>query len=238
MALIELNEISKVYDMGRVQTMALNNVSLTIDKGEFVAIMGPSGSGKSTMMNIMGFLDVPDEGDYIFNGEKFTDFDENSLADIRNNEIGFVFQSFYLLPRMTAMENVRLPMIYAGIPSKKQQELASDALKSVNLLDRADHRPNEMSGGQQQRVAIARALTNTPKIIFADEPTGNLDSKSGKEVMSIFQKLNDEGATIILVTHDKPTAAYAHRVITLKDGEIISDERSKKKTTKKTKKNE
>ncbi len=230
MSLIDLKNVTKIYgqDDGDqcVQCTALDNVSLKIEEGEFVTIMGPSGSGKSTLMNMIGFLDVPSKGNYIFDNKKVTDFDEDSLADIRNREIGFVFQFFYLLPRMTAMENVRMPMIYADIKESEQIKKAEKTLKEVGLGHRINHRPNELSGGQQQRVAIARALVNEPKIILADEPTGNIDSKSAIDVMKILKKLNSEGKTLIIVTHDKEVARYAHRIVKIKDGKIISDKKN------------
>ncbi|MBU1151758.1 ABC transporter ATP-binding protein [Patescibacteria group bacterium] len=225
--LIELKKICKTYHTGKISLTALNCINLTIKEGEFVAIMGPSGSGKSTLMNILGFLDVPSHGSYVFEGKKVKSFDEVSLADIRNKKVGFVFQSFYLLARMTALENVRLPLIYGDISDKEQVQKAENALKITGLGDRMEHNPNELSGGQQQRVAISRALVNEPKIIFADEPTGNLDSKSGKEIMEIFKKLNRDGNTIIMVTHDSKVASYAKRIIKLKDGEIISNKLNK-----------
>jgi putative ABC transport system ATP-binding protein len=225
MALIELQKISKVYDMGRdIRTVALNEVSLQIEAGEFVAIMGASGSGKSTLMHILGFLDTPTAGRYIYNNQLLEDLDENSLAQIRNREVGFVFQAFNLLPRTTALENVKLPMIYAKIEAREQDRRGNKALSEVGLTDRGHHQPNELSGGQQQRVSIARALVNEPKIIFADEPTGNLDSKSSYEIMAIFHRLNDEGKTIIMVTHEEDIAAYARRIIRLRDGQVVEDQ--------------
>ncbi|MBD3331200.1 ATP-binding cassette domain-containing protein [Candidatus Peregrinibacteria bacterium] len=220
MALIELKNVCKSYYSGSLETKAVCSANLKIKSGEFIAIMGPSGSGKSTLMNIMGFLDVPTRGRYYFENKKVTSFDEDSLAEIRNKKVGFVFQFFYLLPRMTALDNVKIPMIYADVKDKEQDKRARKALKQVGLGHRMKNRPNELSGGEQQRVAIARALTNNPKIIFADEPTGNLDSVSAKEIMKIFEKLNKEGKTIILVTHDSKTASYAKRKIRLKDGLI------------------
>jgi len=226
--IIELKDICKSYGTEDVKTVVLKHINLQVYEGEFVAIMGPSGSGKSTLMNIMGFLDVPNCGEYFFEGKKVTTFDENFLADIRNKKIGFIFQSFYLLPRMTALDNVKLPMIYANIPSHEQQRIAMEILTSVGLGDRTDHRPNELSGGQQQRVAIARAMVNEPKILLADEPTGNIDTKSSKEIMTVFKKLNEEGHTLIIITHDKNVAGYANRVVNIKDGEIIKDEKRNK----------
>jgi putative ABC transport system ATP-binding protein len=226
MPLIDLKKISKTYDSGGLKFTALHEVTVEIQQGEFVAIMGPSGSGKSTLMNIMGFLDGPSTGHYILNGNAVTDFDEDSLAEIRNKEIGFVFQMFYLLPRMSALDNVKLPLIYANISKEEQNKKALKALAAVGLEDKVSNRPNQMSGGQQQRVAIARALVNDPKIIFADEPTGNLDSKSSKEIMDIFKRLNAEGHTIIMVTHEPETAKHARRILTIKDGKILSDKPS------------
>lgn len=225
MSLLELHDIYKEYDTGAVKTVALKNISLHINEGEFVAIMGASGSGKSTLMNILGFLDHPSSGSYIFAGEDTVNFDENALADIRNKEVGFIFQAFNLLARTTAIDNVRLPLIYAGVSHKDQIKQAEHFLHMVGLSDRMYHKPNQLSGGQQQRVAIARALINTPKVIFADEPTGNLDSKSSLEIMRILLDLNtNQKKTIIMVTHEHDIAAYAKRVITVHDGEIISDQ--------------
>lgn len=223
MPLIEFEKVTKIYRPGEVPVKALDKVSLKIDEGEFIAIKGPSGSGKSTLMHVMGFLDASDSGIYKFEGKPIKAFDEESLAEIRNRKVGFVFQSFYLLPRMSAKENVMLPLIYANKPEKEQERLAIKNLKLVGLADRIDHKPNELSGGQQQRVAIARALANDPEIIFADEPTGNVDSKSALQIMKILKKLNKDGRTVIMITHDKNVASYAHRVITLEDGRIVSD---------------
>lgn len=224
--LLSLSGITKTYQTGVISAHVLKGISLEIQKGEFVAIMGPSGSGKSTLMNIMGFLDVPDEGEYFFDGESTKGFDEEELAEIRSQKIGFVFQMFYLLPKMNALDNVKLPMIYASISDKEQEERAQQALAEVGLSDRMYHRPNQISGGQQQRVSIARALVNHPKVIFADEPTGNLDTKAGNEVMAIFQKLHAEGNTIIMVTHEDDIAAYAERKIVIRDGQITEDIRT------------
>ncbi len=218
--IIKLKGIYKNYGSGRAITKVLHNISLSIHEGDFVAIMGASGSGKSTLMNILGFLDVPTKGSYEFNGKKVTAFDETTLATIRNEMIGFVFQSFYLLPRLSALENVQMPMIYANKKEEDQQERSKEVLTSLGLEDRIYYKPNELSGGQQQRVAIARALSNEPKIILADEPTGNVDSKSSKEIMEILQKLNKQDKTIILITHNKTIAKYANKIIKIKDGII------------------
>jgi macrolide transport system ATP-binding/permease protein len=222
--MIELRDISKTYRMGTISVPVLKNISLKIEDGDFVAIMGPSGSGKSTLMNILGCLDVPTSGQYLLDGTKVNDLSESQLAQIRNERIGFVFQTFNLLPRLSAMNNVELPLIYAG-NQKDRSERAMHALQAVNLEDRADHRPSELSGGQQQRVAIARALVNEPGIILADEPTGNLDSTSGKEIMSILSELNKQGITGIIVTHDESIASYTKRIVRLMDGEIVEDRR-------------
>jgi putative ABC transport system ATP-binding protein len=221
---IKLSNLTKVYATGDVEVRALNGVSLVIGQGEFVSIMGPSGSGKSTMMNVLGCLDRPSSGDYILDGLNIGSANDNQLADIRNKKIGFVFQSFNLLARTTALENVELPMLYAGVPPKERRERAMRALKAVGLEPRVHHKPNELSGGQQQRVAIARSLVNNPVIIMADEPTGNLDSKSSEEIMSIFQQLNDSGITVALVTHEPDIALFSKRVVRFKDGQIDSDE--------------
>jgi macrolide transport system ATP-binding/permease protein len=226
--MIELKDISKTYRMGDIKVPALKDASLKIEDGDFIAIMGPSGSGKSTLLNVLGCLDVPTSGEYLFDGINISEFSESQLARIRNEKIGFVFQTFNLLPRLNALSNVELPLIYAGDHSKRK-EMANSALKAVNLEDRAHHRPRELSGGQQQRVAIARALANEPSIILADEPTGNLDSKSGKEIMSILTELHQKGITIILVTHDDSVASYARRTIRLKDGAIVEDQKTRDK---------
>ncbi len=222
--LIRIENLSKVYQLGQVQVNALKQVDLTIKRNEYVAVMGPSGSGKSTLMNILGCLDVPTEGRYILNDQNVSPLTDDELARIRNKEIGFVFQTFNLLPRATALHNVELPLIYNGTPRVKRRELAMGALERVGLADRASHRPNELSGGQRQRVAIARALINNPSIILADEPTGNLDSKTGEEIMQIFTDLNEAGNTIVLVTHEEEIGRRCKRLIRLLDGEIIKDE--------------
>ena len=222
--LIELMDIRKIYQMGEVQVNALAGVSLTIDKGELTAIMGPSGSGKSTLMNILGCLDQATSGTYFLDGMNVSAMDDNQLAEIRNRRIGFVFQQYNLLARTTALDNVELPLVYAGASNRRQK--AIEALETVGLGDRIHHKPNELSGGQQQRVAIARALINEPDIILADEPTGNLDSKSGREIIELFQRLNEErGITVIFVTHDPEIAQVTRRIIRLYDGKVVGDER-------------
>jgi putative ABC transport system ATP-binding protein len=222
--MIEVKNLRKEYCDGDVKTIALDGVSFNIKQGEFVAIMGPSGSGKSTMMHIMGFLDRPSSGVFTFEGQGIEELDDDQLAFIRNNKLGFVFQFFNLLPRTTVFDNVKLPLIYTKISEEEKQERVRKAIESVGLLHRIKHYSNQLSGGEQQRVAIARAIVNNPSVIFADEPTGNLDSKSGQQVMEILQKLNDEKHTIILVTHELYTAEMAKRIIKLKDGQLISDE--------------
>ena len=220
---IETTDISKVYRMGTEEIHALQSVSITIQRGEYVAFMGPSGSGKSTLMNIIGCLDTPTSGRYILNGKDVSNMTDNQLADVRNREIGFVFQSFNLLPRATALDNVALPLIYAGYGKSERQAIALEALRSVGLSDRALHKPNELSGGQRQRVAIARALVNNPSIILADEPTGALDTRTSHEIMDLFEALYAKGNTIIMVTHEEDIARYAHRIVRLRDGLVESD---------------
>ena len=222
--MIELEQITKVYQMGTVEVHALRGVSLQIDQGEFVSIMGPSGSGKSTLMNVLGCLDVPTEGSYHLHGKDVGQLNDRQLAGIRNREIGFVFQQFNLLPRTQALRQVELPLLYAGAGRGERHKRARAALETVGLGDRASHRPDELSGGQQQRVAIARALVTRPSIIMADEPTGNLDSRSGQEILAIFDQLNAQGITVIFVTHDREIAAHSRRVIRLHDGLIEKDE--------------
>ena len=221
--LIEVIDMQKIYSTGKISVTALNGVNLKIDKGEFAAIMGPSGSGKSTLMNILGCLDRPTQGRYILAGEDIGTKTDNELAELRNKYIGFIFQSFNLLPRLTALENVALPLVYRGMTSKQRILKARETLSAVGLDDRMHHLPSELSGGQQQRVAIARALAGSPSLLLADEPTGNLDSQSGTEIMSIFRQLNSNGITIILVTHDEEVAGHTKRIIRFKDGMMISD---------------
>lgn len=221
--IIETQEIRKEYKMGDNIVRALQGVSISINKGEYVAFMGPSGSGKSTLMNIVGCLDTPTSGTYVLNNQLVSEMTENELATVRNKEIGFVFQTFNLLPRATALENVALPLIYAGYGKEERNEMAMTALENVSLADRHHHKPNELSGGQRQRVAIARALVNNPSIILADEPTGNLDSKTSHSIMALFQELHDKGNTIIMVTHEDDIAHYAHRIIRLRDGLVEWD---------------
>lgn len=220
---ISTEKISRIYYMGSEVIKALQSITIDINKGEYVAFMGASGSGKSTLMNIVGCLDTPTDGTYILNNNNVSDLTENQLAEIRNKEIGFVFQTFNLLPRATSLENVALPLIYAGVGKSEREERALATLASVGLDDRATHKPNELSGGQRQRVAIARALVNNPSIILADEPTGNLDSKTSYSIMDLFQRLHDEGNTLIMVTHEDDIAHYAHRIVKLRDGLVESD---------------
>ena len=225
MGLITTQDLWKTYVMGSEEIHALRGVSINIDKGEYVAIMGPSGSGKSTLMNLIGCLDTPTKGSYTLNGKEVALMNDDELARIRNEEIGFVFQTFNLLPRATALHNVELPLVYAGISGKDRLDRAKAALEKVELTTRASHRPNELSGGQRQRVAIARALVNDPSILLADEPTGNLDSKTGEEIMGVFKRLHSGGNTIVLVTHEPDIAAHAHRVISIRDGQVEKDVR-------------
>lgn len=221
--MIRAENIIKVYKNGKLSVNALRGVNLNVGKGEFTAIMGASGSGKSTMMNILGCLDTLTEGSYFLDGENISSLSGKKLAYIRNKKIGFVFQSFNLLPKLSALQNVELPMVYAGVRTAERRKRAMDALERVGLAERFNHKPNEMSGGQRQRVAIARSLVNEPAIILADEPTGNLDSRASVEIMGIFQELNNEGATVVMVTHEPDIAQYTKRIVTFKDGEIISD---------------
>jgi putative ABC transport system ATP-binding protein len=223
MALIETVELWKSYQMGEEEIHALRGVSIQIERGEYVAIMGPSGSGKSTLMNLIGCLDTPSKGSYLLNSKQVSQMDDNELARIRNEEIGFVFQTFNLLPRATALRNVELPLVYAGVPAREREQRAKAALEKVELSTRMSHRPNELSGGQRQRVAIARALVNNPSILLADEPTGNLDSKTGVEIMGVFERLHKAGNTIVLVTHEPDVAAYAYRSIHIRDGQVEQD---------------
>ncbi|PPR49725.1 MAG: putative ABC transporter ATP-binding protein YknY [Alphaproteobacteria bacterium MarineAlpha5_Bin5] len=224
--MIEINDVSKEYIMGDNSLLALNKVSIKIDNGEFISIMGASGSGKSTLMNIIGCLDIPSSGNYNFNKKDISKFNSNQLAELRNNEIGFVFQNFNLLPRLSALENVTLPLMYSGKSPKNRNDLAIKALEEVGLKDRIHHRPNQLSGGQQQRVSIARAIAGTPNIILADEPTGALDSKTSSEIMKILKLLNNKKITIILVTHEQDIALYGERIINMKDGMIIEDKKN------------
>jgi len=229
-SIIEFRNIHKVYEIGQIKVPALAGVDLQISEGEYVAIMGPSGSGKSTLMNIIGCLDTPTEGVYRLAGERVDQMSDNELADIRNRRIGFVFQTFNLLPRADAFHNVELPLIYAGVPRVRRRERVEAALEEVGLADRMHHKPNELSGGQRQRVAVARALVNNPSLLLADEPTGNLDSRTSYEIMELFGQLHGGGNTLVLVTHEEDIAAYAHRVVRLLDGKIHSDDRQTPRT--------
>jgi putative ABC transport system ATP-binding protein len=225
MALIDTQDLWKTYVMGSEEIHALRGVTIGIERGEYVAIMGPSGSGKSTLMNLIGCLDTPTKGSYLLNGKQVSQMNDNELARIRNQEIGFVFQTFNLLPRATALQNVELPLVYGGVQGKDRSQRARAALEKVELTSRIGHRPNELSGGQRQRVAIARALVNNPSILLADEPTGNLDSKTGSEIMTLFARLHEAGNTIVLVTHEADVAAFAHRTIHIRDGKVEKDVR-------------
>lgn len=220
---IEISDVRKIYEMGEQLVKALNGVDLTIHKNEYVALMGPSGSGKSTLMNMLGCLDTPTSGTYLLNNENVSELIDDELAEIRNKEIGFVFQTFNLIPRLSALENVALPLVYSGMKKSARLDKAQQVLESVGLGDRTDHKPNELSGGQRQRVAVARALVNDPSIILADEPTGNLDSKTSIEIMALFEQIHNNGNTVILVTHEPDIAEHAHRIIRLRDGLIESD---------------
>jgi putative ABC transport system ATP-binding protein len=224
MPLIRLQHVARRYQMGAETIHALRDVSLSIERGEYVAIMGPSGSGKSTLMNLIGCLDTPTAGEYELNGVQVSQMDDNQLAEIRNKEIGFIFQTFNLLPRSDALRNVELPLIYSGVPAHDRRAVALEALRNVGLADRIHHRPNELSGGQRQRVAVARALVNRPSILLADEPTGNLDSKTGAEIMALFGELSRQGNTIIVVTHEEDVAKHARRILRIRDGLIAADE--------------
>jgi putative ABC transport system ATP-binding protein len=228
--IIEVQDLAKTYEVGNEKIHALKNINFAVERGEFIAIMGQSGSGKSTLMNLLGCLDTPSEGKYYINGKEVSSLSEDELAHIRNKEIGFIFQVFHLLPRSTALHNVELPLIYSGVKKAARLDIAQKALAAVELSDRVTHRPNELSGGQRQRVAIARALVNNPSLILADEPTGNLDSKTGEEIVGIFKDLHRQGNTIIMVTHNQELANFTQRIFYLKDGEIIREERSGRRT--------
>ena len=228
--LIDIREITKFYDMGEERVRALDGVTLEVSRGEYLAIMGPSGSGKSTLMNLIGCLDTPTSGSYVLNGREVARMTDDELAQIRNQEIGFVFQTFNLLPRTTALQQVELPLVYSGVPKKERRDRAVRALEAVGLADRMGHHPNEMSGGQRQRVAVARALINDPSILLADEPTGNLDSQTGAEIMALFDDLNARGNTIVLVTHEEDIAAHARRIVRLRDGKVREDRPNDERT--------
>jgi putative ABC transport system ATP-binding protein len=221
--LIDIRDITKVYEMGEEKVHALSGVTLGVERGEYVGIMGPSGSGKSTLMNLIGCLDTPTSGSYVLNGREVARMTDDELAAIRNQEIGFVFQTFNLLPRTTALQQVELPLVYSGLPRRERRQRAARALEAVGLADRMSHHPSELSGGQRQRVAVARALVNNPSILLADEPTGNLDSQTGNEIMALFDELNSRGNTIVLVTHEEDIAAHAHRIVRLLDGKVRDD---------------
>lgn len=225
-AVIQINQLTKIYQMGQTEVRALQGVDLQINHNEYVALMGPSGSGKSTLMNLLGCLDSPTSGRYALDGKDVSVMSDGQLAEVRNSKIGFVFQTFNLLPRLSALDNVALPLVYSGMSRKKREERAKEVLGAVGLGDRTDHRPNELSGGQRQRVAIARALVNDPSIILADEPTGNLDTKTSIEIMEIFEKIQGAGNTVILVTHEPDIAEHAHRIVRLRDGMVESDEKN------------
>ena len=216
--IVEMKDVCKDFTMGKSVAHILKNVSLNVENGEYLAIMGPSGSGKSTLMNILGFLDVPTSGEYLFDGQDMKNYGDNKLADVRNKDIGFIFQSFHLMPKLTALDNTALPLMYGGVSRQKRREMAAEALRTVGLEDRMDHRPDQLSRGQCQRVAIARAIVGEPKLVLADEPTGALDSENGKIVLDIFKKLHDSGSTIIMITHDQEVAGNAERIVYIKDG--------------------